>query len=165
MTMSKTENFPQSNRDSRAGKYLTFGLGGEEYGFEIQKVREIIGLLATTAVPGMPDYMLGVINLRGKVIPVVDLRLKFGMTRAEATSETCIVVVDVRDTQTGVVVDRVSEVLDIRGEDIEDAPQMQGDHASNFILGLCKARGRVKILLEIGSVLADVTAMSPDIAV
>ncbi len=160
--MSKTEKSSQSIEDIRAGKYLTFGLDGEEYGFEIKKVREIIGVMATTAVPGMPDYVLGVINLRGKVIPVVNLRLKFGMDRAEATSETCIVVVDVRGTQTGVVVDRVSEVLDIRGEDIEDAPQMQGDQASHYILGLCKARGRVKILLEVESVLAEVTAMTSD---
>lgn len=164
-SMSNAEKLPPSKGDGRAGKYLTFGLGGEDYGFEIQKVKEIIGLLSTTAVPGMPDCMLGVVNLRGRVIPVIDLRLKFKMPQGQATSESCIVVVEVNGSLTGVRVDRVSEVLDIRSEEIEDAPQMQGDGQDGCILGLSKARGRVKILLDIGRVLADVTAVSPATAV
>jgi purine-binding chemotaxis protein CheW len=141
--------------DTRAGKYLTFVLANEEYGFEILKVREIIGLMATTAVPGMPSYVNGVINLRGKVIPVIDMRLKFGMLAAEHTSETCIIVVDVKGSLMGVVVDKVSEVLDIHGEDIEDAPDVGVAVQNDFILGMAKAKGRVKILLEIDKVLTE----------
>jgi purine-binding chemotaxis protein CheW len=149
----RSENGTTSDR--RAGKYLTFVLAGEEYGFEILKVREIIGLMTTTAVPGMPDYVNGVINLRGKVIPVIDMRLKFGMPLAERTPESCIIVVDVRDSLMGVMVDRVSEVLEIHSEDIEDAPNIGVAVRNDFILGMAKAKGRVKILLEIGKVLSD----------
>jgi purine-binding chemotaxis protein CheW len=145
--------------DRRAGKYLTFVLAEEEYGFEILKVREIIGMMATTAVPGMPEFVNGVINLRGKVIPVVDLRLKFGMPTAEHTAETCIVVVDVNGQLMGVVVDRVSEVADIRSEDIEDAPAIGENAGHDFILGMAKSKGKVKILLEIDRVLCDIAAV------
>ena len=140
---------------SRAGKYLTFVLANEEYGLEILKVREIIGMMDITAVPRMPDYTEGVINLRGKVISVVDLRLKFGMPKADHTSETCIIVVDVNGTLTGVMVDRVSEVLDINGNDIEDAPQVGASIETNFILGMAKAKGSVKILLDIDKALSE----------
>ena len=141
--------------DRRAGKYLTFFLGEEEYGLEILKVREIIGIMSITAVPRMPDYMQGVINLRGKVIPVVDLRLKFCMSSAEHTAETCIIVVNVAGTQIGIVVDRVSEVQEIRGEAIEDAPSVGAGTDTSFILGMGKAEGSVKILLDIDKVLVD----------
>jgi purine-binding chemotaxis protein CheW len=141
--------------DRRAGKYLTFVLSGEEYGLEILKVREINGMMAITAVPRMPDYMKGVINLRGKVIPVIDLRLKFGMCEADLTAETCIIVVDVGGSLMGVIVDQVSEVLDIRGEDIEDAPNIGVSVDTGFILGMGKAKGSVKILLDIDKVLSD----------
>jgi purine-binding chemotaxis protein CheW len=141
--------------DRRAGKYLTFVLSGEEYGLEILKVREINGMMAITAVPRMPDYMNGVINLRGKVIPVIDLRLKFGMCKAERTAETCIIVVDVGGSLMGVIVDQVSEVLDIRGEEIEDAPNIGVNIDTGFILGMGKAKGTVKILLDIDKVLSD----------
>ena len=141
--------------DARAGKYLTFVLANEEYGLEILKVREIIGSMNTTAVPGMPPFVTGVINLRGKVIPVIDLRLKFGMDKAEKTAETCIIVVDMKGSLMGVVVDKVSEVLDIHGEDIEDAPNVGVMVNTDFILGMAKAKGRVKILLEIDKVLCE----------
>jgi purine-binding chemotaxis protein CheW len=140
--------------DRRAGKYLTFVLAGEEYGLEILKVREIMGMMDTTAVPAMPDYVNGVINLRGKVIPVIDMRLKFSMVKAERNSETCIIVVDVRGNLMGVVVDKVSEVLDIRAEEIEDAPNVGVTVENAFILGMAKAKGRVKILLDIDKVLS-----------
>ena len=145
----------ETNLNLRAGKYLTYELSGEEYGIEILKVREIIGIMEITAVPRMPDYVEGVINLRGKVIPVVDLRLKFGMIKAERSSETCVIVVDVKGTLMGVLVDRVSEVLDIRSEDIEDAPKVGVSVDTDFILGMAKAKGSVKILLDIDKVLAD----------
>lgn len=144
-----------SAADKRAGKYLTFGVGNEEYGLEILSVREIIGRMNTTAVPGMPPHVKGVINLRGKVIPVVDIRLKFGMPEAETTAETCIIVVDVGGNQMGVIVDRVSEVLDIRAEDIEDAPNVGMTASGDYIPGMAKIKGQVKILLDIRRVLGE----------
>jgi purine-binding chemotaxis protein CheW len=153
--MSVQASSGSTTADRRAGKYLTFVLSGEEYGLEILKVREINGMMAITAVPRMPDYMKGVINLRGKVIPVIDLRLKFGMCKAERTAETCIIVVDVGGSLMGVIVDQVSEVLDIRGEDIEDAPNIGVNIDTGFILGMGKAKGTVKILLDIDKVLSD----------
>jgi purine-binding chemotaxis protein CheW len=144
-----------NQQDRRAGKYLTFVLAEEEYGLEILKVKEIIGMMDITTVPRMPAFVLGVINLRGKVIPVIDLRLKFDMPKAEQTSETCIIVVDVKSTLIGILVDRVSEVLDIHGEDIEDAPNVGIAVDTNFILGMGKAKGTVKILLEIDRVLSN----------
>jgi purine-binding chemotaxis protein CheW len=142
--------------DLRAGKYLTFGLANEEYGLEILKVREIIGQMDVTRVPGMPEHVLGVINLRGKVIPVVDLRLKFGMPNTDHTSETCIIVVSVQNQLMGVLVDRVSEVMDIHREEIEDAPNVGTSVESNFILGMAKVKGRVEILLDIDRVMVRV---------
>ena len=142
----------------RGGKYLTFRLQKEEYGLEILKVREIIGLMDVTSVPQMPEYVAGVINLRGKVIPVVDLRLKFGMPHEEFTEETCIIVVDVAsdagaNAQVGIIVDTVCEVLDIQGEDIEPAPEFAASVDTRFILGMGKVEEAVKILLDIDKVL------------
>ncbi len=150
----------ETTAEIRAGKYLTFGLGNEEFGLEILKVREIIGMMSTTAVPEMPDYVKGVINLRGKVIPVIDIRLKFGMPEAEHTSETCIIVVDVQGNLMGVIVDRVSEVLDIRAEEIEDAPNVGTAVDSGIILGMAKIKGQVKILLAIDRVLSEAAAIA-----
>lgn len=137
------------------GKYLTFGLGGEEYGLEILKVREIIGTMDITAVPRTPDFVMGVINLRGNVIPVVDLRLKFGMPHADQTEETCIIVVDVLGMEMGILVDRVSEVLDIVDEEIQPAPSFGVAVDTKFILGIGKANDRVTILLDISEVLTS----------
>ena len=138
-----------------SGKYLTFFLEGEEYGLEILKVQEIIGMLTITPVPRTPEFMRGVVNLRGKVIPVVDLRLKFGMEAAEQTDETCIIVVQARGMEMGIVVDRVSEVLNIAADDIEDAPAFGHDVNTDYILGIGKSDGRVKLLLDIVKVLAS----------
>jgi purine-binding chemotaxis protein CheW len=137
-----------------ADQYLTFQLGSEEYGLEILKVREIIGIMDITSVPRTPDYVLGVINLRGNVIPVMDLRRKFEMEAAEHTRETCIIVVDVEGAQTGIVVDRVSDVLDIGTESIQDAPAVTSQVDTDFILGIGKTEDRVTILLDISRVLA-----------
>jgi purine-binding chemotaxis protein CheW len=141
----------------KEGKYLTFVLGDEEYGLEILKVREIIGHMDITAVPRTPDYVKGVINLRGQVIPVIDLRSKFGMQATETTEKTCIIVVQIdhdgRGINTGIVVDEVSEVLDIEGEDIEEAPSFGADVDTDFILGMGKIGDSVKILLDIDKVL------------
>lgn len=135
------------------GKYLTFKLADEEYGVEILKVREINGLLGITAVPQMPGYMKGVINLRGTVIPVIDLRLKFGLAEAEYTEQTCIIVVDVGQ-EIGIIVDTVSEVLDVPAADIEPPPTMGAAVDTSFILGMGKVGDAVKILLDVEKVLS-----------
>jgi purine-binding chemotaxis protein CheW len=141
----------------KEGKYLTFALGPEEYGLEILKVREIIGYMDITAVPQTPHHVKGVINLRGQVIPVIDLRAKFGMETTDVTEQTCIIVVETsqghRKFSTGIVVDRVQEVLDIAGEDIEEAPQFGSSVNTDFILGMGKIGESVKILLDIDKVL------------
>jgi purine-binding chemotaxis protein CheW len=143
-----------TNTKGRGGKFVTFFLAGEEYGLEILKVQEIIGMMDITPVPRAPEYLRGVINLRGKVIPVVDLRLRFGMTRAERTSETCIIVVEAHNVQTGIVVDQVSEVLSISEDNIEDTPAFDADVETDFILGIGKSEDRVKLLLDIDRVLS-----------
>jgi len=151
---------PAGKRDGmQDGKYLTFALGREEYGIGILKVKEIIGLLPITPVPRTPGYMKGVINLRGKVIPVVDLRLKFGMEEIDHTERTCIIVVEVSHADgavlTGIMVDSVSEVLNIKGGDIESAPDFGSKLDTDYILGLAKMNGGVKILLHIDKVLGN----------
>ena len=142
----------------KEGKYLTFALAHEEYGLEILKVREIIGYMDITAVPQTPHHVKGVINLRGQVIPVVDLRAKFGMDTTDVTEETCIIVVEItqqgRNFQTGVVVDHVQEVLDIAGSEIEEAPKFGSSVDTDFILGMGKIGDSVKILLDIDKVLS-----------
>ena len=137
------------------GKYLTFVLGSEEYGIEIIKVREIIGIMDITTVPQTPDYMKGVINLRGKVIPVIDLRLKFSMSEEEYTQETCVIVVEVNNTHIGIIVDSVSEVQDISGSEIEEPPVLGKGVDTNFILGMGKVKEKIIILLDIEKVLTS----------
>lgn len=149
---------PPKRGRALAGKYLTFKLGSEEYGLEILKVREIIGLMTITPVPRAPGYVRGVINLRGKIIPVVDARRKFAMPEKGDTEETCIIVVDVSarggSVDMGILVDTVSEVLDIASADIEDTPAIGNDAAVEFILGMAKTGDSVKILLDIDRVLS-----------
>jgi len=145
--------------DNGGSKFLTFVLGQEEYGLEILKVREIFGYMNITSVPQTPSYVKGVINLRGKVIPVVNLRSKFGMPEIEVSDETCIIVVDIvcgsASIETGIVVDKVSEVLDILGSNIEPPPQFGNAVDTKFILGMGKVNERVKILLDINAVLGE----------
>lgn len=138
---------------SRGGKYLTFCLGREEYGIEILKVQEIIGLLPATPIPRAPAFIKGVINLRGKIIPVMDLRLKLGMEEAPRTEETCIIIIKTQ-VDMGIIVDRVSEVLDIADTTISDAPAIGGGVNTEFILGIAKAQDGVKLLLAIDKVLS-----------
>jgi purine-binding chemotaxis protein CheW len=141
----------------REGKYLTFTLAGEEYGIGILKIKEIIGMMAITSVPQTPGFVKGVINLRGKVIPVVDLRLRFTMDAIDYNDRTCIIVVEIggrgTDIVIGIVVDSVSEVLNIKGEDIEDTPTFGTTLNTDYILGMAKMEGKVKILLDIDEVL------------
>ena len=142
----------------REGKYLTFSLAGEEYGIGILKIKEIIGMMPITTVPQTPEYVKGVINLRGKVIPVIGLRLRFGMEKAEYTERTCIIVVELKsqaaDILIGIVVDSVSEVLSIKADDIEDTPTFGTRLNTGYILGMAKMEGGVKILLDIDCVLS-----------
>jgi len=142
----------------REGKYLTFALAGEEYGISILKIKEIIGMMPITTIPQTPEFVKGVINLRGKVIPVVDLRLRFGMERINYTERTCIVVVEISGgsgtVMIGIVVDSVSEVLNIKGGDIEETPMFGTKLETDYILGMAKVQGGVKILLDIDRVLS-----------
>jgi purine-binding chemotaxis protein CheW len=146
-----------------AGKYLSFVLGRESYGIEVLKIREIIRLVDITAVPQMPEYIKGVINLRGKIIPVIDLRLRFGFAEAATTERTCIVVVQVtassgNNIQMGLVVDGVEEVLNISKSDIEDTPDFGSHFETEYLLGMAKVKGKVTALLDIDRVLATTSA-------
>lgn len=147
-----------TTRSTAAGKYLTFRLGQESYGIAVLKIREIIRMTDITAVPQMPSYVKGVINLRGKIIPVSDLRVRFGIANAENTQHTCIVVVQVTlpsggKVQTGLIVDGVEEVINIAQNEIEDAPDFGATLDTRFILGMAKVKGVVKTLLDIDGVL------------
>jgi purine-binding chemotaxis protein CheW len=150
-------NVVQTEKQVKAkeGKYLTFVLENEEYGIEIIKIREIIGIMDITTVPNTPEFIKGVINLRGKVIPVIDLRLKFGMEEAEYTSETCIIVVEVKGTLFGAAVDTVSEVADITAKQIEPTPSFGGSIDTDYILGMAKIKENVKILLDIEMIISN----------
>ena len=143
----------------REGKYLTFTLAEEEYGIGILKIKEIIGMLPITSVPQTPGFVKGVVNLRGKVIPVIDLRLCFGMGEIDYTERTCIIVVEITGRAgtvlIGIVVDSVSEVLNVKGEDVEDTPTFGTKLDTEYILGMAKMEGGVKILLDINRVLSS----------
>ncbi len=156
---SSETTLEQSGVQALAGKYLTFRLGEESYGLPVLKVREIIKLTPITAVPQMPDYVKGVINLRGKVIPVVDLRTKFGLAGATTTERTCIVVVQVEmadhnKTLMGLIVDGVEEVAHIAAQEIEETPDFGAILNTEYILGMAKVKGAVKALLDIDKVVS-----------
>lgn len=143
----------------REGKYLTFSMANEEYGIGILKIREIIGMMPITSVPQTPEFVKGVINLRGKVIPVIDLRLRFNMDSIDYNERTCIIVVEIlgqsSTVQVGIVVDSVSEVLNIKQDEIEDTPTFGTSLNTDYILGMAKMEGGVKILLDIDQVLTS----------
>lgn len=157
---SNTETLSASRH--LAGKYLTFSIHGESYGIDVLKIREIIRLIDITAVPQMPSYVRGVINLRGKIIPVVDLRTRFGFSEAGSTEQTCIVVVlmrlaENRSTQMGLVVDAVEEVVNINSGEIEETPHFGAQISTDCILGMAKVKGSVKTVLDIDKVLGGET--------
>lgn len=160
------ENNDQTvNQADKSGKYLTFSLNSEEYGIDILSLKEIIGITTITPIPKTPEYVKGVINLREKVIPIIDLRLKFDMPEETYTDRTCIIVIEAvlksenpdQSTQKdiGVVVDHVSEVMHIKQENIEPAPSFGGSVKADYIMGMAKVEGGVKILLDINQVLSD----------
>jgi purine-binding chemotaxis protein CheW len=146
------------------GKYLTFALAKEEYGLPVLKVREIIKLMDITAVPQMPGHVKGVINLRGKVIPIIDLRLKFGMPTTDYTERTCIIVVEAeledRRIMLGVIVDSVSEVLNITADEIERTPDFGERLDTTYMKGVAKIKDKVKILLDLDRILAVDASMT-----
>lgn len=141
--------------DTQKDKYLTFYLADEEFGIEIQHVTEIIGIQQITEVPEMPSYVRGVINLRGKVIPVMDVRLRFGLPARDYDERTCIVVVNIDDKSVGLVVDQVSEVADIAEGQVEPPPYLSKGHGSSYIRGMGKINDKVKILLDVNRLLYD----------
>ena len=152
MSIASAPSSQGTDLSRRSGKFLTFFLAGEEYALEILKVHEIISILPITRIPRSPDYIRGVINLRGKVIPIMDLRTRFSMPATDA-SDTCIIVTQIQGVQIGIVVDRVSEVVNIVAADVEDTPAFGADVHTEFLLGLAKQAGRVKLLLDIDRVL------------
>lgn len=159
MTHHSTETTARGSLGA-AGKYLTFTLGQETYGLEILTVQEIIGILPVTHVPNTPSYVRGVINLRGKVIPVVDLRLKFGMEGMEDTERTCIIVLQTKredgmPTTTGIIVDSVSEVLAISDDQIEDPPSFGDAVETDFLKGIAKVGDKVCELLDLERTLSS----------
>lgn len=153
------------SRSERAGKYLSFHLGNEEYAIRVLKVREIVKIQHITAVPETPADVRGVINLRGKVIPVIDLRLKFGLPEMEYGQRTCIIVVELQSASTGpmgIIVDEVSEVMNLQESDVQDTPDFGKGVETPYLLGLAKVKDKVKILLDIDEVLSasDLQALS-----
>lgn len=157
--MSLSKKAVPRGATAHPGKYLTFELGNEFYGIEILKIQEIIGLMDVTHLPRTPDFVRGVINLRGRIIPVVDLRAKFGLPRTDDTERTCIVVVQVAVGDTplimGLLVDEVSEVINFQAEMLEPAPSFGGGVDVAFLLGLAKVNGKVVMLLDVDRILAD----------
>jgi purine-binding chemotaxis protein CheW len=156
-TMLAAPGNPGSQKlDQRAGKYLTFALGKEEFAIQVLRVREIMGIQEITAMPQTQGYVKGVLNLRGKVVPVVDLRLKFELPELDYTERTCIIVAQIESREEtlmiGIIVDGVSEVLTLRADDIEDAPDFGSGVATPYILGMAKIKNKVKILLDINMV-------------
>lgn len=134
--------------DTQHGKYLTFKLGGEAYGIEIKYVTEIIGIQPIASVPQVPSFVKGIINLRGKIIPVIDVRSKFGKEEVSYTERTCIVVVELRDTSVGLIVDNVADVLTIEDNNIVPPPDKQAGFQNNYVKGIGKVGSEVKLLLD-----------------
>ncbi len=145
--------------DLHSGKYLTFQLENEEYGIPIKKVKEIIGIMDITHIPKTPEFIIGVINLRGKIIPVMDLRLRFGLSSKEYNQRTCIIVIEIVTSeinkQIGIIVDTVSEVVNVQTEDMELPPQYDTQIEGSFLQGLGKVKGKVILLLDIGKIFVD----------
>ncbi len=150
-----TIQIKQQDVDNPAGKYLTFQLDDTDFGIPILRVIELLKIMEITSVPTWPKYAKGTINLRGAVIPVVDLRLKFGLDEVEATERTCIIVVELKSEQIGVIVEAVNEVLDIGEDHIAPPPRIGGTVNSDFILGMGKSEERTTILLDLAKVLSD----------
>ena len=153
--IDRDDDLYDEDEDAQKDKYLTFHLAGEDYGIEIRYVTEIIGIQKITAVPDMPDFVRGVINLRGKVIPVMDVRTRFRLAARDYDERTCIIVVDINESSVGLVVDEVREVVDIPEDQVEPPPTTGKDSGSRFIQGMGKLDDEVKILLNVSRLLSD----------
>jgi purine-binding chemotaxis protein CheW len=141
--------------DTQKGKFLTFTLGNEAYGLDIKYVTEIIGVQEITEVPELPDYIRGIINLRGKIIPVMDVRLRFKKPFMDYNDRTCIVVVDIKDVAVGLIVDAVSEVISIQDQDIVLPPELNKGFSNRYIKGIGKVGSEVKLLLDCSKLLNE----------
>ncbi len=154
--MIEMQEILQSNR---AGKYLSFRLGVDEYGIDILKVKTIIGIIDINKIPGTPAYVRGVINLRNQVLPVIDMRVKFGLAQADSSKDTSIIVLEIRHgeliQEIGIVVDSVSEVMDIDRSEVEEIPVFGDSFDNPFIMGVAKSKGRVLSLLSIEELLSE----------
>ncbi len=153
--IDRDDDLYDDDEDAQKDKYLTFHLAGEDYGIEIRYVTEIIGIQKITEVPDMPDFVRGVINLRGKVIPVMDVRTRFRLPPRDYDERTCIIVVDINESSVGLVVDEVREVVDIPENQVEPPPTAGKTSGSRFIQGMGKLDDEVKILLNVGRLLSD----------
>jgi purine-binding chemotaxis protein CheW len=149
------ENFVELEEDTQKDRYLTFSLGKESYGIEVRYVIEIIGIQSITEVPEMPDYIKGIINLRGKIIPVMDVRLRFKKEPKEYNDRTCIVVIDIKGISIGLIVDSVSEVITIPEEDVVDPPAINKSTNNKYIKKIGKVKNDVKLLLDCEKLLSD----------
>ncbi len=149
------DNLEFENEDTQKGRFLTFTLGKEDYGIEIKYVTEIIGIQPITQVPELPDYLKGIINLRGKIIPVMDVRLRFRKEPLDYTDRTCIIVIDINDTSIGLIVDTVSEVASIDDEDIMPPPNSKTGFNNKYVKGIGKLGNEVKLLLDCGKILSE----------
>lgn len=152
-TISATKE--QKKQLHEGGKFLSFFLGEEEYAIEILKVQEIIGLLPITPVPRMPDYIRGILNLRGSIVPIMCLRRRFGLHDVEDTTETCIIVVEANGQHSGIVVDKVSEVVDVTVDQIEDVPDFGNSVKSEFLKGVAKSGNRVRMMVNISEIVGE----------
>jgi purine-binding chemotaxis protein CheW len=149
------DEFLEIEEDTQKGKFLTFSLGREEYGIEIKYVTEIIGLQKITEVPELPEYVKGIINLRGKIIPVIDVRLRFKKEPEKYNDRTCTIVVEMQDISVGLIVDTVAEVISIAEEDIVPPPEMRDGNQNRYIKGIGKKDGSIKLLIDCDRLLND----------
>lgn len=149
------EDMLVQEEDTQKGKYLIFFIGNEEYGIEIKYVTEIIGIQSITPIPELPQYVKGVINLRGKIIPVMDVRLRFRKEERKYDERTCIIVIEIRDISIGLVIDRVSEVVDIADNEIAPPPKIGSGFSHKYIQGIGKLENSVKLLLDCDKLLND----------
>lgn len=148
------ENLMLEEEDTQKGKYLTFSIGNEFYGIEIKHVTEIIGIQPVTEIPELPDHIKGIINLRGKIIPVMDVRLRFKKPPREYNDRTCVIVIDIKDVSVGLIVDSVSEVLSINEEDIVSPPNVKKD-GNKYIKAIGKVGDEIKLILDCDKLLSD----------
>jgi purine-binding chemotaxis protein CheW len=155
MTSELEQTIGMEEEDTQKGRFLTFTLGKEDYGIEIIYVTEIIGIQAITEVPELPDYVKGIINLRGKIIPVMDVRLRFKKEPIAYTDRTCIIVIDIKDISIGMIVDTVSEVISIDDVNIVPPPSMKTGFHNRYVKGIGKVGNDVKLLLDCEKILSE----------